>query len=83
MTSPTVSIISTEHTRGSIEGSTDGATDAAGTSTRTTERHTTLPDHGNIHSGTVDSTPDRETTVTDCKFIGAIFLSRVTSAYCS
>lgn len=69
MTSPTVSVASTERTRGSLEGSTAAATDAAGTGTGGADGHTTLPDHENIHSGTVDSTPARETTVTDCKSV--------------
>ncbi|XP_045776164.1 neurexin-1 isoform X2 [Maniola jurtina] len=62
MTSPTASIISTEHVDKTV-GSTDGATDTTGT----TKSDTTLPDHDNMHAGTVDSgtTPDKGTTPTD------------------
>ncbi|XP_034833852.2 neurexin 1 isoform X2 [Maniola hyperantus] len=62
MTSPTASIISTEHVDKTV-GSTDGGTDSTGT----TKSDTTLPDHDNMHAGTVDSgtTPDKGTTPTD------------------
>ncbi|CAH2236881.1 jg20290 [Pararge aegeria aegeria] len=61
MTSPTMSI-STEHVDKTV-GSTDGGTDSTGT----TKSDTTLPDHDNMHAGTVDSgtIPDKGTTPTD------------------
>ncbi|XP_059050815.1 neurexin-1-like [Achroia grisella] len=68
MTSPTVSITPTEHIDKSLEGSTDAATDTTGGSTKSsTDTQTTLPDHDNMHAGTVDSasTPERRTTPTD------------------
>ncbi|XP_049877630.1 neurexin-1-like [Pectinophora gossypiella] len=64
MTSPTVPMTPTDHVDKSLEGSTDGATDFTSGS-HTPDGRTTLPDHGNIHAGTVDTTPDRTTTVTD------------------
>ncbi|XP_063831706.1 neurexin 1-like [Ostrinia nubilalis] len=65
MTSPTASISSTEHVDKSLEGSTDGSTDS-GPSTKA-DIQTTLPDHDNMHAGTVDTatTPERKTTPTD------------------
>ncbi|CAG9789178.1 unnamed protein product [Diatraea saccharalis] len=66
MTTPTVSISSTEHVDKSLEGSTDGSTDTS-SSTKADTVHTTLPDHDNIQAGTVDTatTPERRTTPTD------------------
>ncbi|XP_072930215.1 neurexin 1 [Epargyreus clarus] len=62
MTSPTMSIISTEHIDKSLPGSTVGSTDVA-TSTKTDTRTTPL-DHDNMHAGTVDTatTSDKRTT---------------------
>ncbi|XP_053613214.1 neurexin 1-like isoform X1 [Plodia interpunctella] len=69
MTSPTTTAISTTHVVKSLEGSTDGGTDSTTGMKSSTDMHTTLPDHDNMHAGTVDSdtTPDRRTTPTDGK----------------
>ncbi|XP_023936294.1 neurexin-1 isoform X1 [Bicyclus anynana] len=62
MTSPTATISVTEHVEKTV-GSTAGGTDTTGT----TKSDTTLPDHDNMHAGTVDSgtVPDKGTTPTD------------------
>lgn len=76
MTSPTVSIISTEHVDKSIEGATDGSTGTSETTKSSTDSQT-LPDHDNMHAGTVDTatTPERRTTPTDGK-ISLLFIFR-------
>lgn len=63
---------STEHVDKSLEGVTDTTT---GEATKVTDPQTTLPDHGNIHAGTMDSNtvPDRRTTPTDGKDITIMF----------
>lgn len=66
MTSPTAAI-STEHVDKSLPGSTDSGTDSTGT---TKSDQTTLPDHDNMHAGTLDTatTPEKGTTPTDGKY---------------
>ncbi|XP_045527567.1 neurexin-1 isoform X1 [Pieris brassicae] len=63
MTSPTTSI-ATDHVEKAISGFTEGGTESAGT---TKSDRTTLPDHDNMHAGTVDtaSTPEKGTTPTE------------------
>ncbi|XP_047536850.1 neurexin-1 isoform X2 [Vanessa atalanta] len=63
MTSPTAPI-STEHVDKSLSGSTASGTDTTGT---TKSDQSTLPDHDNMHAGTLDTatTPEKGTTPTD------------------
>ncbi|CAF4797282.1 unnamed protein product [Pieris macdunnoughi] len=63
MTSPTTSI-ATDHVEKAISGFTEGGTESAGT---TKSDRTTLPDHDNMHAGTVDTatTPEKGTTPTE------------------
>ncbi|KAH9630050.1 hypothetical protein HF086_008020 [Spodoptera exigua] len=67
MTSPTAIIVSTEHVDKSLEGSTDGSTGSSETTKSSTVGQPTLPDHDNMHAGTVDTAtpPERRTTPTD------------------
>lgn len=67
MTSPTAIIVSTEHVDKSLEGSTDGSTGSSETTKGSTVGQPTLPDHDNMHAGTVDTAtpPERRTTPTD------------------
>lgn len=70
MTSPTVIIVSTEHVDKSLEGSTDGGGSPGETTKSSTDSQPTLPDHDNMHAGTIDTatTPERRTTPTDGKY---------------
>ncbi|XP_046971737.1 neurexin-1 [Vanessa cardui] len=63
MTSPTAPI-STEHVDKSLSGSTASGTDTTHT---TKSDQSTLPDHDNMHAGTLDTatTPEKGTTPTD------------------
>lgn len=75
MTSPTTSI-ATEHVDKTISGSTEGGTESSGT---TKSDRTTLPDHDNMHAGTVDTAtnPEKGTTPTGGNIISCVNLGQI------
>ncbi|XP_050354318.1 neurexin-1 isoform X4 [Nymphalis io] len=76
MTSPTAPI-STEHVDKSLSGSTASGTDTTGT---TKSDQSTLPDHDNMHAGTLDTatTPEKGTTPTDDRSHSGLFTPTMT-----